>query len=309
MPLSPQMRWKLDRLRARLAALFKSDTKKKEGVRPRLCPACRALVGATATKCHECGASMNYSLAAASQSLSGILPAEYPVTYVILIVNFMLFSVTLLASAQGGEFSLFGGIDGRVLLRMGAMQPLHILQLGEWWRLVIPMFLHGGLLHILFNSWVLADVGRQVEEIYGSARYLFLYVATGIASFIASLTWMTFAYGGYGLSIGASGSLMGLIGLIIAITQRRGGAYMRMIRGRMIQWVVYIFVLGIFFNADHAAHAGGLVAGYLLGRIFADREPLNAAERKRAYFLGWLAGLIVVAAFAAVVTRRLLEAS
>lgn len=303
------MRWKLDRLRARLAALFKSDTKKKEGVRPRLCPACRALVGATATKCHECGASMNYSLAAASQSLSGILPAEYPVTYVILIVNFMLFSVTLLASAQGGEFSLFGGIDGRVLLRMGAMQPLHILQLGEWWRLVIPMFLHGGLLHILFNSWVLADVGRQVEEIYGSARYLFLYVATGIASFIASLTWMTFAYGGYGLSIGASGSLMGLIGLIIAITQRRGGAYMRMIRGRMIQWVVYIFVLGIFFNADHAAHAGGLVAGYLLGRIFADREPLNAAERKRAYFLGWLAGLIVVAAFAAVVTRRLLEAS
>ncbi|MGH9792341.1 MAG: rhomboid family intramembrane serine protease, partial [Candidatus Acidiferrales bacterium] len=117
----------------------------------------------------------------------------------------------------------------------------------------------------------------------------------------------TFAYGGYGLSIGASGSLMGLIGLIIAITQRRGGAYMRMIRGRMIQWVVYNFVLGFFFRADHAAHAGGLVAGYLLGRIFADREPHNATERKRAYFLGWLAGLIVIAAFAAVVTRRLLE--
>lgn len=301
------MRWKLDRLRARFAALFKPDAKKKEELRPRLCPACRALVGATATKCHECGASMNYSLAAASQSLSGILPAEYPVTYVILIVNFMLFSVTLVATAQGGEFSLFGDIDGGVLLRLGAMQPLYILQLGEWWRLVIPMFLHGGLLHILFNSWVLADVGRQVEEIYGSARYLFLYVATGIASFIASMTWMTFAYGGYGLSIGASGSLMGLIGLIIAITQRRGGAYMRMIRGRMIQWVVYIFVLGFFFRADHAAHAGGLVAGYLLGRIFADGEPLNATERKRAYFLGWLAGLIVVAAFAAVVTRRLLE--
>ncbi len=304
MPLSPQMRWQLDRMRERISAMFQPAPKDQ---RPRLCPACRALVGSTATKCHECGASMTYSLAAASRSLSGLLPAEFPVTYGLMIVNLMLFTVTVVASVESGNFSWMGDVDGRILLRLGAMYPPLIILKSEWWRLVMPIFLHGGLLHILFNCWVLADIGRMVEELYGSPRYLFLYVMTGIASFWVSMSWMLFAYGGQGFSIGASGSLMGLMGLIIAMTQRRGGAYARMIRSRIMQWVVYIFVLGIFFRADHAAHLGGLASGYLLGLLFADREPASGPERKRAYLLGWLAGVIVVAAFGAVITRRILE--
>jgi hypothetical protein len=71
--------------------------------------------------------------------------------------------------------------------------------------------------------------------------------------------------------------------------------------------VIYIFVLGFFFRADHAAHLGGLAAGYLLGLCFADREPVTGPERKRAYLLGWIAGFIVVAAFGAVIAKRLME--
>lgn len=302
------MRYRLDRLRERLGAFFKSDKPGHE--RPRLCPACRALVGSTATKCHECGASMTYSLAAASQSLSGFLPSDLPVTYVVMAVNFMLFAVTMVASIQaGGQISMFGGVDGEVLHRLGAMWPYDILVEGEWWRLVMPIFLHGGLMHILFNSWVLADIGRQVEEIYGSPRYLFLYIMTGIGGFVVSMLWGWLFQGGMRLSIGASGSLMGLIGLILAISQRRGGSYMKMIRSQMLRWLVYIFVLGFFFGADHAAHTGGLASGYLLGLVFADREPASGPERKRAYLLGWIAGFIVVAAFGAVMAKRYLEGS
>jgi rhomboid protease GluP len=298
------MRWKLDRLRERFSRLFKPDPKDQ---RPRLCPACRALVGSTATKCHECGASLTYSLAAASQSLSGLLPSEFPVTYSLMIANLMMFTVTMMASVESGNFSWMGDVDGRILLRLGAMYPPLIILNAEWWRLVMPIFLHGGLLHILFNCWVLADIGRMVEETYGSPRYLFIYVLTGIVSFYVSMRWMVFAYQGQGFSIGASGSLMGLMGLIIAMTKRRGGAYARMIRSRIIQWVVYIFVLGFFFRADHAAHLGGLAAGYLLGLFFVDREPVTGPERKRAYLLGWIAGFIVVAAFGAVIARRIME--
>ncbi len=267
-----------------------------------MCPACGTLVGSEARKCHECGANLTFSLAAASRSLSGLLPTESPITYIIVGLNFLLFVVSLLATMRlsqesGGQgLNLFGGINGLVLDRLGASRPLVLIN-GEWWRLVMAIFLHGGILHIAMNTWVLMDIGPQVEEVYGSARYLFLYIATGIAGFLAS------AITGH-FSVGASGALMGLIGLMLAITTRRGGAYMQMIRGQLIRWVVYILVLGFVVRGiDNAAHLGGLAAGFLLGRVMADREPMNATERKRAYALGWAAGLVVVASFAAMLAH------
>jgi rhomboid protease GluP len=287
--LPPRWRWKLERWRDSLARRFRSEA---QPARPRLCPACGTLVGATVTKCHECGASLTFSLAAASRSLSGLLPTESPVTYVALGINVLLFGVSLLVTMRSTQtLNLLGGISGHVLDRLGACRPLPAMD-GEWWRLVMPIFLHGGLLHIAMNSWVLMDVGPQVEGVYGSARYLFLYVATGAAGFLASSLSNHF-------SIGASGALMGLIGLMLAITTRRGGAYMQMVRAQLMRWVLYIFVIGFLIRGiDNAAHFGGLAAGFLLGKVMADREPMNSTERNRAYALGWLAALVVLASFA-----------
>jgi rhomboid protease GluP len=231
------------------------------------------------------------------------MPGTSPVTYFVLGLNFLLFGVSLMATIRVGEgFNLMGGISGEVLLRLGARQAYLLFQ-GEWWRLVMPMFLHGGLMHLMFNSIVLMDVGPQLEELYGSARYLFLYVATGVASFVVSTAWSIYAHAGMGISIGASGALMGLIGLMLAITQRRGGAYMQMIRGQLIRWIIYITILGFFFRADHAAHFGGLAAGFLLGRVMEDGEPATPEARKRAYLLAWLAAGLVIASFAAMLLR------
>ena len=73
------------------------------------------------------------------------------------------------------------------------------------------MFLHGGLIHIGFNMMILLDIGPMVEELYGSARYLFLYISMGIVSFLVS------AWAG-NFSLGASGAILGLVGLLIAAT-------------------------------------------------------------------------------------------
>ncbi len=155
----------------------------------------------------------------------------------------------------------------------------------------MAIFLHGGLLHIAMNSWVLMDIGPMVEEVYGSARYLFLYVFTGVAGFACSSFRFHF-------SIGASGALMGLIGVMLAITTRRGGAYMQMVRGQLIRWVIYILLFGLLVpGIDNLAHLGGLAAGFLLGRVMADREPDTAEGHRRAYVLGWLAGLVILASF------------
>ena len=294
MALPYRWQWRLDRWKSALRGFFGGE----QQPRPKLCPACGALVGISATRCHECGASLRFSLAALSKSLAGTIGGDYPITTVVLILNLLLFGISVLATSQStGELNLFGGVDARVLYRLGARQSIAILS-GEWWRLVLPIFLHGGLLHIGMNTMIFVDIGSQVEKIYGSARYLFIYVLTGVCSFIASTVWNLFRYGGFGVSIGASGAIAGLIGVMLGMTTRRGGTYAREIRAQMIRMVLYLALMAFLpLGIDNAAHFGGLAVGFVLGKFLADREPLNAKEFKRAYALGWSAGLVVVASF------------
>jgi membrane associated rhomboid family serine protease len=301
MPLSPHWRWKINQWRERAAGIFRPDPGLR---RPRLCPSCGKLAGVNATKCPECGASLTYSLAAASRSLSGLLPSTSPATYAILFLTCLFYALSLLVTIRAGG-TIFspsiwglGAPSALVLLKLGARQAILILR-GEWWRLLMPVFLHGSLVHIGFNMWVLMDIGPMVEELYGSARYLFLYVLTGIIATVVSAVWSVMTMGGFGISIGASGALMGLIGVLLGVTTRRRTAAMQMLRSQLVRWVIYILILGLLPGVDNSAHLGGLAAGFLLGRFVEDREPATPVERKRAYVLGWLAGLAIFASFAA----------
>jgi len=263
--------------------------------RPKLCPVCGALVGINATRCHECGASMRFSLAALSKQLSGIFgDNEAPITTVLLIANILMFGVTYLAmvsEGSGGGLSILWGIRGEVVYRLGASFGPAIFLLHEWWRLVTAMFLHGGLIHIGFNMMALMQFGPALEELYGSPRYLFLYVVTGMFGFLVSAL-----LGNY--SLGASGALLGLVGVMLAITSKRGGAFMRDLRARLISSVAILFLLGFSgVGIDNYAHGGGLALGFVLGKFFVDRKPLNNKEVRTAYALGWVAGIVVIVSF------------
>jgi rhomboid protease GluP len=291
LPLPYRWQWQLDRWKNSLHSVFGGES---EPPRPRMCPACGTLVGIGATRCHECGTNLNFSLVAISKGLSEFFGGRAPVTMVILITNILLFAVSWLRTINNG--GSFWGISNIELYRLGGLWTPAITH-GEWFRLVLPIFLHGGLLHIGFNMMVLLDIGPVVEEVYGSARYLFLYLATGVVGFLVSA--FTPFRSHPALGIGASGAIMGLIGLMIAITSKRGGASMQALRSRLVSWVVSIFVFGLLMpGIDNWGHFGGLIGGLLFGRIFADREPMNATERRQAYALGWTAGLVVLASFA-----------
>ena len=291
MALPYRWQWRVERWKNAMRGLFGGG---EQQPRPKICPACGALVGINTTRCHECGASLRFSFAALSKGLSGLFGGAAPVTTVLLVVNVLMFGVSLvrtLNTGGGGGFSILWGMSGEALYRLGESSPWAMFYRHEWWRLVTAMFLHGGLIHIGFNIMVLMDIGPVVEEVYGSPRYLFLYVATGAAGFMLSAFHGTPA-------VGASTALMGLIGLMIAITTKRGGMAMRELRSRLVSWVVSIFVIGFLMpGIDNWGHLGGLAAGFGLGKLFADREPMNAAERNRAHALGWLAGMVVVASF------------
>jgi hypothetical protein len=124
---------------------------------------------------------------------------------------------------------------------------------------------------------------------------------TGIFGYVFSSTWMFLRYGpALAPSIGASGALLGLIGLLIAATSKRSNPMAKALRSHLIWWVVIIFGLGFMpgMGVDNAAHLGGLVSGFLIGRYAADRAPADLREHKRAQAMGWTAGVVVVASFA-----------
>jgi rhomboid protease GluP len=288
-----QWQWRIEKWKNALRGLFGGGG---QPPRPKLCPACGSLVGINATRCHECGTNLRFSLAAVSRSLSGVFSGPAPATTALLVANIFMFGITWLAitaEGGGGGMSILWGMGGLSTYRLGASYGPAIFYGHEWYRLITATFLHGGLIHIGVNMMSLMNIGPALEELYGSARYLFVYVLSGAFGFLVSAATGHFA-------VGASGALLGIVGAILAVTTKRGGAYMRALRSQLIRSVLILFAIGFFpgIRIDNMAHLGGLGAGFVIGKIFVDRQPMNVRERRVAYFLGWLAGVAVIASFA-----------
>ena len=90
---------------------------------------------------------------------------------------------------------------------------------GEWWTLVTAIYLHGGVLHILFNVLWIRQLGPAVEELYGPARCFVIFTVSGAAGFVVSNLL------GVPFTVGASGSIFGLLGAMVAFGRRRGGVF------------------------------------------------------------------------------------
>jgi rhomboid protease GluP len=288
-----QWQYRLDRWKAALQNMFAGGNQQP---RPKLCPNCGSLVGISATRCHNCGTNLKFSMAAVNRSLSGVFSGPAPVTTALLVANLLMFGVewmAVTAEGGGGGLSILGSMSGLSSYRLGASFGPAIFGLHEWYRLVTAMFLHGGLIHIGLNMMSLMQLGPALEELYGSARFFFLYVVTGAFGFLISAATGHF-------SLGASGALLGIVGAMLAVTSKRGGSYMHELRSRLISSVVILFAIGFFpgIRIDNWAHGAGLAAGFVLGKIFADRQPMDAREKQIANALGWLAGLAVIASFA-----------
>jgi rhomboid protease GluP len=223
--------------------------------------------------------------------IGGFIPHFRFNTTIILLLNFGLYIATILFSMRGGNSDAFMNLDVRTLILFGAKWNTG-LQQGEWWRLVTAGFLHGGLFHILMNSWVLFDLGAQVEEMYGSARMLAIYFVATVGGFYASAMWSA------SVSVGASAGLFGLIGAMIALGVRQRNPMGSAIRGMYLRWAIYGIVFGMLpgFRTDNAAHIGGLAAGFAIAYVAGTPGREGAAEKVwRA--ASWFCILLTAASF------------
>ncbi len=243
----------------------------------RMCPNCRAFITTDDKVCPYCQFTVGPKAVDRrnpADALGGLIPHARFTTMLILLINTGLYIAMVIhtqASGQGPSLDF----DGKTLVQFGAKYGPFMVQ-GEWWRLVTAGFLHGGLFHILMNSWVLFDLGAQSEEAYGTSRYLTIYFVGTVVGFLNSFFWNPMAP-----SIGASAGITGLIGAMIALGVRDRTSYGAALRSFYIRWVIYILLFGLigFFATDNAAHIGGLAGGFVVGYVAGTPGRSMAVER------------------------------
>lgn len=155
-------------------------------------------------------------------------------------------------------------IPGNVLAELGA-NVSNLTRSGEWWRLLTAMALHGGLMHIVMNAGILLLAGFALEPLVGSWRFLVCFIAGGIFSGLASMTWNA-----QGASVGASGAIFALVGYLFALasTDRLVPELRQQIWtvfGGITAATLLLGLTGLLGNVDNAAHFGGLFTGYVIG--------------------------------------------
>ena len=297
MALPRKLWFQWQRLKKSLASSFGSPGgSSKSSVR--MCRHCRALIDHDASVCPFCGERPGPVRARGSTGtpgrVLGIIPVPTTATSAVVVANLVLYAISWYMTQKTASTQLYGapamgGINGEVLWRLGAKAPYILM--GQWWRLVTAIFLHADLLHIGMNMWCLVDLGPQVESLFNSAKFTVLYLVTGVIGFVASL----FLHPG-GSSVGASGAILGLIGILIGASFHHGHLG-KEYRSQLWRWVIYIAIFGIFFNVDNAAHFGGLASGLVLGYLVPEGEPVTLASESLWNTLAVLSVLIIAGSF------------
>jgi membrane associated rhomboid family serine protease/antitoxin component YwqK of YwqJK toxin-antitoxin module len=182
---------------------------------------------------------------------------KIPATIVLIVVNVIVF---LLCYIVTGTFDEPAWTNG--LMKFGALfNPLALDR--EWYRIFTSMFLHAHLPHLILNMYGLYSIGSQLEKLVGTKKFLAVYFVSGVAAAIASLYFHLFSIG-----VGASGAIFGLFGfaaiVFVFLSRRQGISITPIVMNFAIFLGINIALAGIF-NADNAAHFGGLAAGMMIG--------------------------------------------
>ncbi len=243
-----------------------------------VCTSCGYLVGVNDEKCYHCGRR--------NPGLWGFAPALRNLGHDMGFVPFVtgvcivLYVLGLVMSVFAGQSITSGGLFGmlspawNVQLILGASGAGPIFELGRWWTVLTAGWLHGGLLHILFNVMWIRQLAPAVGEMYGPGRMVIIYTVASVVGFTASsvmgLFPIPFLAGGI-TTLGASAAIFGLLGALVYYGRRGGSS---MVGSQAWSMAVFMFMFGLIMpGVDNWAHAGGFAGGYLMGRVLDPLKP------------------------------------
>ncbi|WP_213424122.1 rhomboid family intramembrane serine protease [Bhargavaea massiliensis] len=188
----------------------------------------------------------------------------YPVVSALIAINVIIYILTILPGI--GDLIMFYGMGINRLIAEG-----------DWWRFVTPMFLHAGLMHVLFNMFALFLFGPELERLAGKVRFLNLFFLAGLFGNVASY----FLHDGSYAYVGASGAIYGIFGAFGAFVYHTKGAFPQI--RQIILPIIVISVVMTFLtpNINVTAHLTGLAVGFLVGLSYFHPKNITSWRKKR----------------------------
>ena len=259
-----------------------------------LCPNCRKLVSSDEPKCPYCGTHRPGSRLR-NNAFTRMMNDPVALIKAIIYLNAGMFIISILFSP--GRLNLSGNPltllspDSQGLLLFGATGTIPIDRMHRWWTLLSANYLHGGILHILFNMLALRQIAPLIIREYNISRMFILYTLGGMAGFAVSYL------AGVEFTIGSSAAVCSLIGAALFFGKSRGGVYGQAVYRQVGGWVVGIFAFGILIpGINNWGHAGGILAGALLGSLlsYRERRPEAGWHRLTAQVLAGMTLMVLI---------------
>lgn len=225
-----------------------------------VCPNCEKLVDVREPKCPFCG-QWQPGMFGYATPVARLLGGRLDLTAGIIGVSAVLYVVSLILDPRGlfagGMMNLLAPTS-RALWQLGMTGGL-AWQQHWWWTVLTATFLHGGLIHILFNMFAVQRYLPMVAELFGTARAFVLYMVAGAAGFLLS----NIVAGSS--TIGASCAIFGLLAALIVYGRRTG---QMAVTAQLGQLALVMFLFGFFMpNVNNWGHAGGFVGGYVTAEL------------------------------------------
>ncbi len=256
-----------------------------------VCPHCGRLISVNAPRCPFCD-TLRPGGFGFGPSLLEVTKLPFRTAIFSFCILFYVISLLITQRGVDAEFSSFFSPSTKSLISLGAAGVYTTVKWSRWETLITAIFLHGSVLHILFNMLWFRHLAPVVEEFYDAARFFLIFILTGIAGNLASI-FVEQA----GTLVGASGSVFGLFGALIWYGYKRGGVVGSQVFRFGMVWAGIGMLLSFMpgMRISWAAHAGGLAAGFFLGSLFGFKEQKRSGLG--ICLAALIAGIAVLAAF------------
>lgn len=184
------------------------------------------------------------------------------ITYTLILINILIYLLSI----------IFGNYNE--ILNKFCLYGPNIREFNEYYRIITSGFLHGNILHLLFNCYALYIIGSQIESLMGKTKFAIIYFFSLIMGSLASITFNNYP------SIGASGAIFGLMGSLLYF-----GYYYRIYLGNALKsQIIPLILINLLYgafdsNIDNFAHIGGLIGGFIITMALGVKYKSKTSEK------------------------------